>query len=1189
MQKKTARILSLTFLVILLLPVLLTQPISVLAAEEEEEDNFTVMPNYRWTNETTTDTAAQEFVSGSQYEVYNQNNETSGSQKFEKSRQLNSRDFYYESRFQLDIGGNSIEIYRDVFGDACDFEEGDDEGFAGTPDSVENGIFTDSFDARFGSFYFGFERMEISEVNYGMDLEYKIRIKVDKDIADLRVILYDSVQSSWIVYDANIAVLADEWTVISNSFEGSYIDDGKKPLIDNVMISSYSDIDYPVVVYIDYIEVYEVLDYASHVEGEVEDKWSWEDSLEYWYDDLGNVSDFNDGTTEDWVAGIYTDPVTVSDGWLKVDTVGSSQLVDIEYNSTLIDADVYKHFAMEVWSDDTSTYGITSVVFYDNDSNALFTWNDDIAVDSYGLIYGEFGGEWNGTDIELRIRFNFLGTHADNRLSVNFTYLYDTERGDLEDTYHNLERATVNPEGYYQGTCLAAIDDNVGYHNSFDIDTSLFEIVKVRLRAFSNVQMRINGYSSGYKVLSSYVDIDSSWTEHEFDLSEDSDWTGTFGGIYLHFIDDSGNLEGTEVIQIDYLLLLGHYSESDGFKFSLLNQDHEEGMYWQFTREHDTDEYTFHVDMLDVTGIALSYEQEFNYSRTIDGWLHLDVDWHLDKKTIKFIFEYENGSDIVKTRAFTDIYSTSGTGQLLLLEEGFPTLCINNSVGALARSLVLIDYIDADWMLNTWVQPDDNYSDWIGSGAWVAGNSDQFTQTGIYGASSIEEDMGDYDVFYRLDIDRFDAVSFDFSQTVENLENLDVSTFSFELVNVLPNGSLYGVAHLSNTVYYTTANYHQWSAFINDDGTKVEDFHGDVESDYTEGSVSCYRNPDGSVVMDYNIENANHTAQGSMNCPVTYSKEFLVFFNYRIETWDGADSDDIVRIKVTAFDVVRKDIFTGIIASVADAVIGFLGFILSPFIAIFMFLGGILRTGFQFVVDLLSPLLTSITTALGTLTTAIGVLAADIGTAVWSSMGNALNFITEAIGGVGAAVWVAMGDALDFIVNDMIDLITSTLSDWIDDIIGFLLPIAEDLAEIIFSVLGFFLTLIGDIIGDAINFIIHGIFFFWDLLGLPDLIAIYDEIIVGIIQVATAVPAIISWVLSVWFWWATGIFFIGFLILFAYPIVNNRSLGGFMETFMDVNGVDCTLGINLLGFGIALPIGFVFWPLFFLMFIVEAL
>ena len=92
----------------------------VLASEDEETDEFLVMPDYRWTEVGSTSGTQEKIDNG--YEVYASNLE--GTSYYRRYRPLNSRDFYFESRFKVDGANNSdVEYWRDVENDFCDFYE----------------------------------------------------------------------------------------------------------------------------------------------------------------------------------------------------------------------------------------------------------------------------------------------------------------------------------------------------------------------------------------------------------------------------------------------------------------------------------------------------------------------------------------------------------------------------------------------------------------------------------------------------------------------------------------------------------------------------------------------------------------------------------------------------------------------------------------------------------------------------------------------------------------------------------------------------------------------------------------------------------------------------------------------------------------------------------------------------------
>ena len=65
---------------------------------------------------------------------------------------------------------------------------------------------------------------------------------------------------------------------------------------------------------------------------------------------------------------------------------------------------------------------------------------------------------------------------------------------------------------------------------------------------------------AGMVVVAPQTDIDStSQTVYTFDLSLDSDWTGTCQQLRMHFDEHDGTLDGDEIVFIDFFRYLNYF------------------------------------------------------------------------------------------------------------------------------------------------------------------------------------------------------------------------------------------------------------------------------------------------------------------------------------------------------------------------------------------------------------------------------------------------------------------------------------------------------------------------------------------------------------------------------------------------------------------------------------------------------
>lgn len=1097
------RILNLFLILVLCLsfitPLFLITP--VLAAEEEEEDNFTTMPNYRWENQSTTDSAVQEQLIGDNYEIYNANNQTSGTQKFEKSRQLISRDFYYESRFALDVGGNETEYFRDIVGDPCDFTEGDQEGWRSYGDTTDfnvvDGILSYETIDKWDGIQWDF-RGDESE---GIHSNFEIKVKASRSVQVYFFTRYDGSGTAM-----NVFTIGTSWDIYSSDIIDS--------IFDWAYFNTLSSETETCIFYVDFIELNGDLDYATHVEGEIGDTWDWEDSNEYFYDEESNISDFNDGTTEGWYNRSYNFDMTNYNGWLNVTAEEVASTGAIQRNGTY-DADTYKYFAVEL---SMISGSIDFWRFLDVGWNILIQGDDNIVEGTTVLLSGVFDADWSGTETALIFYYDWVSNAIGNEFHLNFTFLYDQALGDLEGWSRvggaDLRYDFVNPEGYISVHPDSTYSYMYYSETGLNIDSELFTTIKVRIKANEN-GLRF-GIRDSSNLLSSYYGLTTTFVEYTFDISIDSDWSGveTGIGIVLSELSGEGNFEGDERFDINYVLLTGHWSDSDGFKFSLLNADDEEGMSFKFTRpNHTVNEYNLSIDMYDSVGVALDYTYSFNYDMDVDGWLRLRAGWNLDKRIVKMLFEYDNGTDILKVGRITDLFgSYIGITNLLLLQDGFPSLCINNSMGALARSYVVINYIDADWSILDWREPVGTWT--FKSGVTYTQNLDtDFTSVSPYGVEAFYKSVSDKNKFYVLTVDRFDGLSFDFDMKQEDIDQGDRIESSIAVYNVHKNGTLERLLLIIDYLYgeFEAPSGHTFYAYIGpDDDTDF--YKGYASIDQVKGSISIYYESRSKVIMQFQIEgyledDNIHSDSGSFTAipcgEEQFTKEMVVVFGYRVETDNSGAGDDIVSFRIGGFDLVRKDIIGSIVGAIIGPIIGLIAWLFSPFILLFQMLTSGIGKAFKDLFSNLEPL--------------FGILGGVFGTVI-GGLEEGLGLIID---GLGAAIG-------GFLTTLEEGLVLAFEGLWV-----LLFTLADSLGQFIIDVVDWLVPVLSDMINSLIGFIAAVIFWLWDALVLPDLLVILAFVITYFGGVLTNLPQIIADVATVLFflgnlglvlWWVWCVF-----------------------------------------------------------------
>lgn len=263
------RVLGLCLIISVVLPVFTPVMINnlflyqVAASEEEETDDFNVLPNYRWNNETTTNSDVSETNQAGYYTVINSNTDVSGSSKLEKSRHLNGRDVNLEGRIQPEIA-SSFEYFEDVLKDPCDFSE-DNEGFTGDEIDLSNGILTVQ-DTDYVNF--NFDLSTYHEIDESLVHYYTVFVRIRTLEGSFSLIVRDG-------DDPNIdtvGTVTSEWQTISKTFvEG--VDVGANDVLDSLNFYMYVKTA-TVTAYIDYVKLERsVIDFA-YSEG---DAWDFEE------------------------------------------------------------------------------------------------------------------------------------------------------------------------------------------------------------------------------------------------------------------------------------------------------------------------------------------------------------------------------------------------------------------------------------------------------------------------------------------------------------------------------------------------------------------------------------------------------------------------------------------------------------------------------------------------------------------------------------------------------------------------------------------------------------------------------------------------------------------------------------------------------------------------------------------------
>ena len=510
------------------------------ASEEENIDTFDVHPGSgRWTIDADEQT---DLVDDSLYVIDDVNNDSSESDFF-INRGLSKTDGKTDYRMKAEGGGNQTEYFRDVIGDRCDFEEGDDEEWddIDASSSVANGIIIivplGPYDGIEYTFNYGIGQEVYTDIN--------IRIRAE---AETTLYLTWFLDGNIVHYDYTNVIKTD-WEVWNEPLD--YY------MFDKVQI--LTQIDNTAKLFIDYIEIIGDLDFATHIESEVEDTWDWEDSSEYWYDVESNVSDFNDGTIEDWTLTRGDTLNVTDDGWLWLYD-DANDFVQIDTAGLTIDSTTYAWFTLEFFWNSSDGNDWVRVDFLDSGDNIIGNCLDDVEANTKTLISIDFDldGDWAGVETAIKIKHTLLNPFDNINIFMNMTYLYDCELGDVEGFDRTsgaaLDYQYVNPEGYISVLPNTDLNYINWAETGLSIDSAVFTYGIVRMRV-NEIGLRYAFY--GGTLLEDYnVATSTDWFIHEVDLTLDDSWSGIETGFGLSLPENSGegNFDGNERFEIDYVL-----------------------------------------------------------------------------------------------------------------------------------------------------------------------------------------------------------------------------------------------------------------------------------------------------------------------------------------------------------------------------------------------------------------------------------------------------------------------------------------------------------------------------------------------------------------------------------------------------------------------------------------------------------
>lgn len=586
-------------------------------------------------------------------------------------------------------------------------------------------------------------------------------------------------------------------------------------------------------------------------------------------------------------------------------------------------------------------------------------------------------------------------------------------------------------------------------------------------------------------------------------LNQNTTFGDYYGDVY-YYLDDlfflNDTLDSTE-IQEYYenmpVYQLSGYLPSDyyngGFKYSLLNQNHEETGYFGMSF-YNNSFYNFTVEFYDNDfNSFLVYSQLFEYE--YQDWLRLKVQFHLDKKKLKLQFTYDNFEEIFNGDLY-DLYGDLPREQPIAFnDKSLPRLAINATQKPEYRCIVAIDYIDSNWRLLDWQDPDRRFP-YGGAIDFIAMDQDYdaFQSASPYGAyfegtwsgSGLSKPDLWATRWFGLDITRFDGISWKLDASHSDMDvSGDTTRFWFSIYNVMPNGSLKIACWVAYTLSYTTGSESHYLGVImyNENST---DWDNNYLSSLKTKSHTGEFDISFNFYVDYErnqpvcqFESGSHPdlnegtlAQVWNESVYQFTREWYVVMQFGLTDFDQSD-DDLHIWKVSQFDITRKDILGDIVGAILSPILeGFL-LLLTPIILIFQILIGILKTLFD-------SLLAGFVSAIGGIAQSIwNVFGATIESIVLTLQGLAQDIIDGLIGvlnNILTALGTIASDIIDGL-DDLLSAITTAVQALVGDMMDALEVAIGDLFQALMDAMETYFTLLSDFWSLVIDWIIEEVIF----------------------------------------------------------------------------------------------------------------
>lgn len=537
------------------------------------------------------------------------------------------------------------------------------------------------------------------------------------------------------------------------------------------------------------------------------------------------------------------------------------------------------------------------------------------------------------------------------------------------------------------------------------------------------------------------------------------------------------------------------------------------------------------IRLEDVDGNLDSFSLTGDEVPIIDEWYRLRIDYNILKSVLRYRLYFDNGSKLFDYNSYDvtndDLIIFSSTSLGLRIQAH------SNTVGILRTDLV--DYVKAPFKEREWSL--DNAGVGFLADAWNGAHAeDNIDEGSIWSltipfldsvAGQLTGDCLDstalaagegMDIYFRIwTVDYDDGTLFEAVEVHLRMEEQIAPIVAFGVQCVVEMDS---VQLMSQT------------QAIDDGSIPTIDFSFSTTEDRSRIIGHVKFTPSIASPLFY-FEQMFSVDLSDVS--VDYSSEFILSTHYTMDF----DGDTEFSGSLKGFRVLERGIWSDWAMAIAKEAEAAPGATIDFFATIFRWLGNLIGSIFAVVGDLIT----------GAITAMQGVLDVAIG-----AVQTAVEAVTTAIGLLAEQIITVLQDALD-------------------DIIGVLLTLASDLADLLFAVIDLLLDLILDIVDELWAILVGMIFFVWDALNLPDILSVFDLLLVGFGQAiagfgqfVTDINALIGNIFTIS---VTG----GLFVFFFLPITISPTIGQWIEKVFQFLAFDITFGVSPWGIIPRIPAG----------------